>query len=401
MANVVVVPPLGWVERAWVSSMPDDLLSRRQRNALPTTYRAAVVPPISALTLSFSAEQAARIAEAEAAIVRLDAQVGGVLGGHDVAPLASVLLRSESAASSQIEHLTVGAKQLAIAELGAAASANARLVAANVHAMRAAIDLADRLDFEAILTMHRTLLGGSGPESAGRWRDVQVWIGASSISPAEASYVPPPADAVSPAMDDLSAFLRRGDLPVLVHAAIAHAQFETIHPFTDGNGRVGRALVHSLLRHHGLTRRITLPVSAGLLVDTEGYVEALEIYRRGDAWPIIEAFAAAAERAVGLGGWLLDRMERLLQEWTDTLAPRAGSAAAALLPVLATHPALDVAFAVEALGVSETAARRAVDQLAAAGILSAQSDRKRNRVWVADDVTRLLDDFAERAGRRS
>ncbi len=90
-------------------------------------------------------------------------------------------------------------------------------------------------------------------------------------------------DRVSAAISDLIRFLRRDDLPVLPQAAIAHAQFETIHPFTDGNGRAGRALLHSMLRSKALTRSVTVPVSAGLLADTGAYFEALTAYREGDS----------------------------------------------------------------------------------------------------------------------
>ena len=127
------------------------------------------------------------------------------------------------------------------------------------------------------------------------------WIGGSRLGPHAAVFVPPVHERVPGLIDDLVAFIARDDVPVLAHAALAHAQFETIHPFEDGNGRTGRALVHAMLRSKGLTRTVTVPISAGLLVDTDAYFVALTAYRSGDPEPIVECFADAAFAAVANG----------------------------------------------------------------------------------------------------
>ena len=162
------------------------------------------------------------------------------------------------------------------------------LIVANVHAMTAAISLAGRIDADAVLQMHRALLGDANPSAAGRWRDEQVWIGGSDYGPHGADYVAPHHSRVEAAIDDLVRFIDREDVPILAHAALAHAQFETIHPFTDGNGRTGRALLHAQLCNKGLTRHVTVPVSAGFLTDTDAYFAALTSYRAGDPIPIVE-----------------------------------------------------------------------------------------------------------------
>ncbi len=176
--------------------------------------------------------------------------------GLVAAPFASILLRTESASSSEVENLTSSAKQVALAEIGASRSGNARLVVANVRAMKAAIILSDRLDESAIIEMHEALLSDSAPAVVGRWRDEQVWIGGGSVSPHSASFVPPHHDRVEALMADLIGFTRRTDVPVLAQAAIAHAQFETIHPFPDGNGRTGRAIIQSMLRAGRVTQSV-------------------------------------------------------------------------------------------------------------------------------------------------
>ena len=243
--------------------------------------------------------------EATAELARFDAEMG-----TEIAPFGSILLRSESAASSRIENLTASAKAVALAELGDTSRRNAAEIVANTTAMQAAIELADRLDAPAILAMHAALLRQHDPKIAGRWRDAQVWIGSSSYGPHTASFVPPHHTRVPPAIDDLVEFMRRDDLAVLPQAALAHAQFETIHPFPDGNGRTGRALVHCLLRGKRLTRQVTVPVSAGLLTDTDRYFDALTAYRSGDIRPIVERFAEASFDSVVNGRQLVTELPR-------------------------------------------------------------------------------------------
>ncbi|KRC48740.1 hypothetical protein ASE19_17570 [Nocardioides sp. Root79] len=360
-------------------------------------YRAAVPALIGHGSPVFPPPLQAEAEDAVRAITRFDADIASV----ELAPLAAVLLRTESASSSQIEGVTAGARALALAAIEKRSGRNAELVVANVTAMQRGIELADDISVGSILAVHDALLHGHEYAAPGRFRTEQVWIGSTAISPHAASFVPPHHDRVPAAMDDLIDFVRRTDLPVLVHVAIAHAQFETIHPFNDGNGRVGRTLVHAMLRHADVTRHLTVPVSAGLLADTSAYFDALTAYRAGDVEPIVRQFIAASFRAVDNGRILIEDLDRILQSWTDKLPSRRGSAARRLLPLLVNQPAVNVAYAVETTGVALSAAQRAVEQLEEAGILVRAGAARRNRVWTAPDVIDALDRFAERAGRRS
>jgi Fic family protein len=201
-------------------------------------------------------------------------------------------------------------------------------------------------------------------------------------------------------MADLLRFCHRTDMPVLVHAAIAHAQFETIHPFADGNGRTGRALVHALLKRGRATTRLTVPVSAGLLVDTESYFDALMVYRQGDAAPIVERFSQAAFRAVSNGRRLETDLADIYAQWEHAVSARRDAVVWRLLPLLVSQPAVTIRFIQESTGASQPAAQNAVDQLVTAGVLAPATQNRRNRVWIATEVIAALDEFAARAGRR-
>ena len=332
-------------------------------------------------------------AEASAEIARFDAEVGS-----EINPFASILLRSESAASSEIEELTASAKAIALAELGDPTRRNASLIAANTAAMTSAIALASQLDENAILAMHTALLGESRPEWTGHWREVQVWIG--GFSPHTAHFVPPHHDRVPAAMGDLARFMAREGLLPFTQAAIAHAQFETIHPFPDGNGRVGRALIHAILANRGLTQNVTVPVSAGLLVDTDRYFSALVEYQRGNPSTIVGYMAEASFAAIENGRHLVDDLREIRRGWDTRVAARADSGAWRLADLLLRRPAVDSVLVRRELDVSQRRADRSIETLVNAGVLTEVSGNYRNRKWVSNEVLDALDDFAGRAGRR-
>ncbi|MGF1646877.1 MAG: Fic family protein [Kineosporiaceae bacterium] len=371
-------------------------MSRAVRERHDGPYQAAVVPLIAQLEPSLPSDVVALDAEAAAEIARFDADVGS-----DPVPFETVMLRSESASSSMIENLTSGARAIVLAEMGSREKRNATLVVGNVAAMRAAIRLAGDLDEEAILAMHRALLQDSEPDIAGRWRGQQVWIGGDASGPHGAEFVPPHHEHVSSLMGDLVAFGRRTDLPVLTQVALAHAQFETIHPFPDGNGRTGRALVHALLRRHRLTRCVTVPVSAGLLTDTPAYFAALMAYRAGDPAPIVERFATASFLAIVNARRLVADLHAIRERWAAVIRARRGATAWRVADLLLRQPIVDAATVARELGVTSGNVPRAIAPLVEAGILVESTGHSRNKVWQAGEVLAAVDDFAARAGRRS
>ncbi|MDY7541804.1 Fic family protein [Cryobacterium sp. 5B3] len=384
-------PSIRYEERPWHSLQHE---SGSQRLA-SGPYLASVPAFIADLQIPFDSELNALTEEAASELARFDAEVGKM-----AAPFASILLLAESAASSKIEHITSGAREIALAELGERASENAQLIVGNVRAMQAALSLSGSIDGTAILEMHRALLERSNPGIVGHWRDQQVWIGVSILGPHTAQFVPPHQDRVPELMDDLLTFANRVDLPVLAQTAIAHAQFETIHPFPDGNGRVGRSLIQAILRGGELTRNVAVPVSAGLLRNTGRYFDALGAYRSGNVTPIIRSIAEASFAAVHNGRILVADLEGVQSEWRGRIRARQDSAAHRLVGVLLRQPVIGAAAAAAQLGVSTVNAQVAIDRLVDAGVLTQITDGRRNRIWLAPDVVRVLDEFAARAKRR-
>ncbi|ODR26642.1 cell filamentation protein Fic [Mycolicibacterium porcinum] len=360
-------------------------------------YRAAIPAEVENLEVSLPSRILADAEEASQEIARFDAELG-----DEIAPFASVLLRSESAASSKIENLTASARAIAEAEtLGHSRRRNASVIVANTEAMQAAVALADRIDGTAILAMHAALMNASNPDIAGRWRTEQVWIGGGDFGPRGADFIAPQHSRVPGAIDDLIRFAGRDDIPVLPQIAIAHAQFETIHPFPDGNGRTGRALIQAMLRNKRLTRQVTVPVSAGLLTDTDSYFQALTAYREGDPSPIVERLSAASILAVDNGRHLVSDLRTIRQFWASKITARRDSAVHRIADLLIKRPVINAKLVTRELNIPMSNVYRYLDPLIKAGIIVEFTDQSRNRAWRAPEVLAALDAFAERAGRRS
>jgi Fic family protein len=319
------------------------------------------------------------------------------------------LLRAEAVASSQIEGLVVGARRLALADASSSRLKSddriALEVLSNVAALQEAINsaqLGNELDVAAICDIHRVVMAGS--HDAGQIRTEQNWIGGNGFNPCSAEYVPPPAELVSGLLEDLCAFAQRDDLPSVVQAAIVHAQFESIHPFADGNGRTGRALIHVVLKRRG-TASFVPPISLALGARGRHYTDALNSLRfdgvpdsdlansARTAW--LDFFGAAVRSAVVDADRLRTQLQDLERRWRELVPARAGSAIDNLLARLVSHPVISVSEVATEVGVSFQAANSAVSRLVEAGILTG-SGSTRNRFFEAREVYGIITDY-ERA----
>ncbi|MCU1402678.1 MAG: Fic/DOC family [Microbacteriaceae bacterium] len=364
-------------------------------------YRAVVPPRIAALEIRLSPETMASSADATAELIRFDTE----FGAQD-SPVGALLLRAEGTASAAIEGVTSNAQAIALAELEESHEPIANEIAGNARAIELALFLcgslseAGQASEDAVVQVQRALMASTRPERRGRWRDQQVWIGGGSLGPHRASFVPPHQSRLPELMNDLMQFVRRRDLPALAQIAIAHAQYETVHPFLEVNGRTGRALMQAMLRRGDVTRSIAVPVSAGLLQDTAAYFDALTKYRAGKIDPIVEVFSRASFTAVANSRELIDDLAAVRQSWAARSTSRQGSGARRLIELLERQPVINSRSAIEYLGVTAPNAQLAIDRLVADDILTQVGSTRRNRVWAAREIIDVLDAFAERARRR-
>jgi len=381
-------------------------LTRRDRQGCD--YDAYLPDPLAGWGLILPGDVAADMADAETAIRELN-QAGTT---HvSLEGLTRFLLRAESVGSSKIEGLDAGVRRLVeaealLAEGGAAADRVAVEVLGNIASMESAVALAAEareVTLADLLDIHRVLMEHSpAPELAGAIRQEQNWIGGSSYNPCSASFVPPPAEHVRGLIEDLTAYVNGDEHPALIQAAIAHAQFETIHPFADGNGRAGRALIHIILRRRGLTPVFVPPISLILATRSDDYISGLTAFRHlgpadspdrstaAHAW--LRTFAGAALQACNDAQAYASRIKNLVEHWRASLgAIRQGSAVDLLLGILPGVPLITVPAAARLIGRSDVAAGSAVNRLAAAGILVQRNlGRQRYRVFEAPEVLDLF-----------
>ena len=220
--------------------------------------------------------------------------------------------------------------------------------------------------------IHRALLARSiGARGSGEVRDTQNWIGGNDYNPCGADYVPPPPEELAPLLDDLCAFANDDLLPPLLQAAAAHAQFETIHPFEDGNGRTGRALVQVILRRRRLAPTFVPPISVVFSQRRGRYIEGLVAFREGRVAEWVSLFAAATAQAARLAQHYGDLVGDLQQHWRrrlrETVNPRADASSWAIIDALPAHPVVTVAAAVASTGRTPPAVNGGVEQLQRAG----------------------------------
>jgi Fic family protein len=363
-------------------------------------YEAFIPEPISGLQLALPGDVAGVVSEAEKAVAELNRGAGPAL-----MPLARFLLRTESIASSKVEGLRVETRALARAEArqetGGSVGPQAAEILANIDAMQLAIERAvtvQAIREEDLQDIHGRLLARDlRAEIAGRFRESQNWIGGNDYNPCGADFVPPPNEEVRPLLADLCAFCNDDTLPPLVQAAVAHAQFETIHPFEDGNGRTGRALVQVILRRRGLAPTFVPPVSVVLARDKNLYIKGLTLFREDRIPEWLQTFAAATAQAAGLAAHYVAEVSALQEQWRQQLRehsnPRSDAAAWAIIDVLPAQPIITVPVGGAATKRTKPAVSNGMAALEEAGILVRLSESARNRAWEATGLLDLISDL--------
>ncbi len=360
-------------------------------------YEAFVPTELKHLDVTLTSSLAGVVSEAEQSIRDLNS-----VPANDLRAMARLLLRSESMASSKIEGMQLDARSLAKAETridtGGKVSDTAREVIGNIDAMTLAIETAvsdDRFDHQHVLEIHRKLMERStNPRFAGQYREEQNWIGGNDYNPCGADFVPPPPEEIQRLLADLCVAIDDDLMPPVVQAALVHAQFETVHPFHDGNGRTGRALIHVVLRRRRIAAHYVPPISVVLAAAKDRYIAGLTSFRGDDVQAWIEYFASATLRSARLATRYVQAVRSLGDRWREQLRessnPRSDAAAWRLIDALPGHPTITAAVAMEATDRSRPQVHAAIEGLVKAGVLKPLSDKRRNMAWEAIGLLDLL-----------
>ena len=354
-------------------------------------------PEIANQTLSLDSELASRSEAAISAISSLDN-----LHGKTLKSLDRLLIRAESISSSKIENLHATSEEYARALYGNKSNSSAVAMVAGTNALTAlvaSVSAGKPITESAVKKAHCTLMKDLAREvdSAGKYRLVQNWIDGSDHSPIGAIFMPPPPENVGALMQDLLTFANRNDVTVLVQAAVTHAQFETIHPFTDGNGRIGRALVNAILRRRGLTTRVVVPIASFLVANRTAYFNDLNKYREGHLQSLLSRFISAANISsvdADNTGATLAELSAIWRKRIGTI--RTGSSTSQLLDRLISIPVFSAEELIGVIGKNPSSIYNAITKLISAGILEPLSDQRRNQIWAPVDVLQELEDLNNR-----
>lgn len=392
------------IKKTWI---PDQTYGLSRRDRRSCTYEAYLPDPIAGRAFSFDGAVAADIADAERAVVWLN-QGGSKLA--DTEGVARLLLRAEAVASSRIEGLEVGGRRLFKAQFARLTGIDesdrgATEILNNIDAMGWAVEVAsagEDIGPDHLCQIHGRLMKGTSAEGlSGTFRAAQNWIGGSEFNPCSADFIPPPPEAVPELIRDLCEFVNGDDLPAVAQAAIVHSQFETIHPFFDGNGRTGRALIHMVLRRRGLAPKVVPLISLVLATRSRDYARGLgatryvgdpdsgEATRGMSEW--LGTFAAAATRSVSDAEAYDGRVDEIQIRWRSALGRvRRDSAVDRLIEALPGAPVITAKTAAALIGRTEQSTNQAIHRMDAAGVLSQTTVGRRNRAFEATD---LIDAF--------
>lgn len=358
-------------------------------------YQAALPLLIAERSVAVPDDLSARISALLVEMARFDVELG-----QRADNVPTMLLRSESSASSQIDRLTSTAQSVALAELYPKASSDARLVVANMIATQRALELPAGLSLEGIVEIHDLLLDNSHLENQTnsafeKLRQKPVWLGGTSFTPHTALFVPPAFQHVPEYMADLIEFGTRSDLNPVVKAAILYAQFQTVHPFLTANGQTGRALIHHIFRAEGVLSSTLIPVSVGFLHNIDSLINALQSYREGDPLVIIEELVSALELALFVSRVTETSIESLLEDWDSLVGHRKRSKIRQLPKTLVKQPVVNSAYLADSLGVTQRTATTLILRACEYGMLRHMGKRQRGDFYQSDAIINVLDEINE------
>ncbi len=356
----------------------------------PLGYQ-AFFPATLPASLDYPQQTVAKLVRATGALYRLE---GVVRGLASIKALTASYVRLEAVLSSRIEGTLTTVNQLLEFEAArhSKATDDLREVFNHVRALDHAVDrlkelpLSNRLIREA----HRILMEGVRGHHAtpGEFRTTQNWIGAPTSSLATASFIPPPPAEAKAAMGDLELFLHDRRLPDLIAIGLAHYQFEAIHPFADGNGRIGRLLIILMLIERRILHRAMLYPSVYFEQRRQDYYLLLaHTSQTSDPFPWLDFFLdglnAVAVDAARRADRLVALQNRIRGQLLET---RATSTALRLAELLFGSPFTQIGEAAQRLEVSYATAQRAVNHLIAAGLLEEITRQRRNRLYMAPEI---------------
>ncbi len=378
---------VSYEKRFYNPEFTDTKLAKRKRMMTDKPYLSATIKDLSQIKIEISQETQDLLLDSVEGLARLDGYV------HHYRDLISmVMLRAEALSSSQIEHYSASNRSVALAQIHKKQSTEAMIIKSNLESLILGISSKEPLDTSKIIQLNQTLLKNPTMDVRTRIN----WIGTPNSIPHEATYVPPHPEHLNLFMSQFIAFCNRNDMHPLIQSAIAHAYFELIHPFEDGNGRVGRILIQCLLREKQFLEFLSMPFSVGIVHDQVRYIQALNDFKEGNYETII---IVLLENTLYLVPKVYDTLEKLIklkQNWKAKLNIRQDALAWKILDDLIAQPVIDVKYIREKHQANDQAVRNNIQTLVNVGILNIIGNDSRDVAYESIEVLDLLDQFSKK-----
>ena len=377
-------PFVSYEKRYYRSESTFQYLSRRQRQLMEEPYLSAVIEDLSDITLMLSEKSQKLLLDAIESLSKLDGYLK-----DEFASFPMLLLRTEALSSSQIEHYNASNRNVALAQINRKQSSEAVSVKSNLESLIHGLSKKAGLNLDSIIDLNRTLLDNPSISIRNRMN----WIGTPNSIPHEATYVPPHHEHLELYMNQFVSFCKRKDIHPLLQAAFAHAYFEIIHPFEDGNGRVGRILIQLILKEKLFLEHLYMPFSVGIVKDQQRYISALNDFKDGNYESIIHVMLENALRIVPKIYQTLEELKDLKDSWKEKLKLRQDALAWKMLDDFITQPVFDVKYIKEKHNANDQAVRNNIEELVKVGVISVIGSSKRDVVYESKEVLNLLDRF--------
>lgn len=375
-------------KREWNYSGNIFYVPRSKRRLLEQKYKSAVISDLSSIDIKLDKNTNSLLQEVIEELVKLDLTMK-----NESFALPTLLLRSEALSSSQIENYNSSNKSVAMAQLNGSNKTQANIISANLNAIIYALSNQETIDLSLIKSIHYELMKESEEGNPGEIRVVPNWIGKSSLSPHNADYVPPHPECLGNDLKNLIDFINRYDLHPFVKGAFAHAYFESIHPFEDGNGRVGRILFQVILKQTGFLNDFNIPLSTELVKDNEGYINSLIDFRDGNYISIINLFCQKALSITSKVYKLINDIDDVKNKWINQIKARQDAYVWKMIDELISQPVIDVTYFKKKFNWNDQAIRNNIDILLKNNVLKKTNDFKRNVIYECKEILTILDNF--------
>lgn len=362
-------------------------ISRTNRKLMKEPYLSSVLKDLSNIELTLDKNNQSLLLEAIEELSKLDGYIKDKLDGFPM-----IMLRSESLSSTQIEHYNDSNRNIAAAQIVQVKGKEANIIKNNLESLMTFLDEDVEVSKQTIVNLNRKILN----DDSANIRDVVNWIGSRTSIPHTADFVPPHPDYINENIDHFISFCRRDDINPLIQAAFAYAYFETIHPFADGNGRVGRILVQMLLKEKNYLENLHIPFSIGLLKNPTNHIKALTDFRDGNYQSIIKLFLENALTVTPLIYNSLNEIIKIKENWQYKLKARKDALAWKILDELIYQPVINVSYIKTKYNVNDQTVRNNFLLLEEAGIINKIGSNKRNIIYEAKEILEVLDNLTHK-----